>query len=173
MNLKPSHFGCFGFILGSLLGLLMAASLLVLLAGQAASPALAQPVLPPVDVTLFFSEQTVSRLVSDAALEPVVIDFEPDGRVVVTAPVDLGGPKPVARLGLTLEPQGNRLVSQLHWLELGFVKIPAGWLPQTLVELGSLPGEAISRELPPEFNLVGLTTTADGITFHLDSAVHP
>jgi len=173
MKLSPAHFGCFGLILGSLLGLMAAVILLILLTGQAASPTLAQPVLPPADVTLFFSEQTVSRLVSEAAPEPAVIDFEPSGWVAVTMPVDLGGLKPVVRLGLTLESQGNQLVSQLHWLGLGFLKIPAGWLPQDLVELGSMPGEAISRELPPGFKLVGLTTSADGLTFHLNSTLSP
>jgi hypothetical protein len=169
MNLKPSHVGCFGFILGGLLGLLGAASLLIWLAGQAVTPSLAQPVAPPADVTLFFSEQTAGRLASAGAPAPVTIDFEPGGRVLLTLPFDLGGLKPEARLGLTLEQQGNRLVSELHWLELGFLKIPAGWLPPSLGGLGSRPGEAISRELPPEFILVGLTTTADGLTFHLNA----
>jgi hypothetical protein len=169
MNLKPSHIGCFGFILGGLLGPLVAVSLLIWLAGQAVTPTLAQPVAPPADVTLFFSEQTASRLASAGAPEPVTVDFEPGGRVIVTGPVDLGGLKPVARMGLSLEQQEGRLVSQLHWLELGFLKIPADWLPSSLVELGSRPGEAISQELPPAFNLVGLTTTADGLTFYLDA----
>ena len=169
MNLKPSHVGCFGFILGGLLGLLAATSLLIWLAGQAAFPPLAQPVAPPADVTLFFSEQTASRLASAGGPEPVTVDFEPGGRVVVAGPLDLGGLRPMARLGLTLEQQGGQLVSRLSWLELGFLKIPAGWLPPSLVELGSMPGEAISRELPPEFILVGLSTTADGLTFYLNS----
>lgn len=169
MNLKPSHVGCFGFILGGLLGMLAATSLLIWLAGQAVSPTLDQPVAPPADVTLFFSEQTASRLASAGAPEPVTVDFEPGGRVVTTGPLDLGGLKPVARLGLTLELQGDRLVSRLSWLELGFLKLPARWLPPALAALGSGPGEAISREMPPGFSLVGLTTTADGLIFHLDA----
>lgn len=169
MNLKPSHVGCFGFILGGLLGLLAATSLLIWLGGQAAFPTLAQPVAPPADVTLFFSEQTAGRLASAGAPAPVTVDFEPGGRVVATGPLDLGELRPVARLGLTLEQQGGRLVSRLSWLELGFLKIPARWLPPALAALGSGPGEAISRELPPGFSLIGLTTTADGLIFHLDA----
>lgn len=169
MNLKSSHVGCFGFILGGLLGLLAATSLLIWLGDQAAFPALAQPIPPPADVTLFFSEQTVGRLASTGVPEPVTVDFEPGGRLFVTLPLDLGRLKPAARLAVTLEQQGGRLVSRLSWLELGFLKIPARWLPPTLVALGSGPGEAISRELPPGFSLVGLTTTAGGLIFHLDA----
>jgi hypothetical protein len=50
---------------------------------------------------------------------------------------------------------------------LGFLKIPAGWLPAELVALGELPGEIISQQIPPEFTLTGLATTSDGITFYV------
>lgn len=166
--MSRSQLGCFGLILGGLLGLLLAVIFLLLLAAWADSPLLAQPVTAPAEVSLFLSEQTVSRLAAQTLEQPVLVDFEPGGRVAVTMPVEIGGLKPVVQLGLTLESRGAAVVSQLHWLKIGFLKIPAGGLPPELADLGARIGQAITRQLPPGFSLVGLTTTADGLTFHLN-----
>jgi hypothetical protein len=83
-------------------------------------------------------------------------------------PVEVSGLKPVVQLGLTLQSQGMTVVSRLHWLKFGFLKIPAGWLPSRLVDMGHLLGETITRQLPPDFTLVGLTTSTDGLTFQLN-----
>jgi hypothetical protein len=87
---------------------------------------------------------------------------------MVTTRVKLAGLKPVVELGLTLERQGQVVISQLHWLQVGWLKIPATWLPPEIVALGVKPGEAITRQLPPQANLVGMTTNPDGITLQLN-----
>lgn len=166
--MSRSQIGCFGLILGGLLGLLVAVIITLLIAAQAVSPLLAEPVTAPAEVSLFLSEQAVSRLAAQALAQPALVDFEPGGQLTVTMPVEIGGLKPVVQLGLTLENQGAAVVSQLHWLKIGFLKIPAGWLPPELVELGDLLGQAINRQIPPNFILVSLTTSADGLTFHLN-----
>ena len=166
--MRRSRLGCGGLVLGSLLGLLLAVILLLLLAGRAASPILAEPVLPPTDVSLFLSERTLSRVATQTLAEPVQLDFRPGGQVEVTMPVKMGWVRPVVRLGLTLESRGPEVVSQLHWLKVGFLIIPARWLPPELLELAPLLGDKITGEVPPEFTLVGLTTTATGLNFHLN-----
>ena len=166
--MSRSRLGCFGLILGGLLGVLVAVIVLLLVSAWAASPILAEPVTSPTDVSLFLSERTLSRIATEELQEPVLVDFEPGGQLQVTTPVDIGGFKPVVQLGLTLESRGPEVVSQLHWLKLGFLNIPADWLPPELVELGALLGEKITEQVPPEFTLVGLTTTAAGLNFHLN-----
>ncbi len=166
--MSRSQIGCFGLLVGGLLGLLVAVIITLLIAAQAVSPLLAEPVTAPAEVSLFLSEQAVSRLATQTLAEPALVDFEPGGQLAVTMPVEIGGIKPVVQLGLTLESQGATVVSQLHWLKIGFLKIPAGWLPPELVELGALLGQTITGQLPPDFSLVNLTTSADGLTFHLN-----
>jgi hypothetical protein len=166
--MSRSRLGCFGLILGGMLGLLVAVIVLLLVSAGADSPILAEPVMPPTDVSLFLSERTLSRIATEELQEPVWVDFEPGGQLELTTPVEIGGFKPVVRLGLTLESLGPEVVSQLHWLKLGFLKISANWLPPELVELGALLGETITEQIPPEFTLIGLATTADGLNFHLN-----
>ena len=166
--MSRSQIGCFGLLLGGLLGLLLAVTSVLLVAAQAVSPILAEPVTAPPDISLFLSERAVSRLVAQALTQPALVDFEPGGQLVVTTLVEIGGLKPVVQLGLTLESQGATVISQLHWLKIGFLKIPAGLLPPELVELGDQLGQTITRQLPPDFTLVSLTTSADGLTFHLN-----
>jgi hypothetical protein len=157
-----SRWGCIGLVVGSLLGAL----LLVLLAWlvQPTTPVVAvQPASVTPNLTLFLSEQGVSRFASQALGKPAVINFEPGGQAVLTAPVDLGGLEPVVNLGLSLERRGREVVSQLHWLQIGFLRLPANWLPPELVALGAQPGQQLTRQIPAQFSLVSLTTTPDGI----------
>ena len=166
--MSRGRMGCLGLILGSLLGLLAAVTFFLLTSASATSPILAQPVTPPTDVSLFLSEQTLSRFASETLLEPVRLDFEPGGQLQVTAPVELGGLKPVVQVGLTLESQGPAVVSQLHWARVGFFRVPAKWLPPAVVELGPQLGQTITQQIPADFSLVSLTTSSDGLTFHLN-----
>lgn len=160
--------GILGLLLGALLGLLVAAGFFVLLAWQAVSPIQEQLTTPSADMALFISERSLSRLIAADLQRPLVLNFEPGGQVEVTTPADIAGLEPVVDLGLSLELRGPAVVSQLQWAKIGFLKIPAGWLPDDLVELGAVPGRTITRQLPPEFILVGLATSTDGLTVQLD-----
>ncbi len=160
--------GCFGLVLGGLAGLLVAMLLLVA-TRQAASPVV-EPSLPsaPADVTLFLSGPSLSRFASASRKSPTLVEFAPGGQMEITTQIDMGGVRPVVSSGFSLEVQAAGVVSRLEWVKLGFIKFPAGWLPQEIVQLGATPGEVITRQLPPEFKLMGLTTTPDGIQFQLN-----
>jgi hypothetical protein len=129
-----------------------------------------QPEIANPDITLFLSEQTASRFASQALREPTMIQFDSGGQIVVTTRVAVGGQKPLVDLGLTLERVGPAVSTQLHWLQIGWIRVPARWLPSDLVALGAVPGQAITRQLPPQATLVGLTTSSDGITLRLNWA---
>ena len=162
-----NRWGCFGLTLGSLAGLL-AAILFFVWARQAASPLFVQSAaLPNPDVTLFLSERSLSRFASDTLKSPTLVDMKPSGQMEITTRIKLWRLYPVVRLGLSLEVRGPEVVSQLHWARLGFLKIPASWLPPRIIEMGALPGEMISQQAPPEFEVAGLTTTAEGVEFQL------
>jgi hypothetical protein len=162
-----SRWGCTGLFVGSLLGVLILILLVVMI--QPATPSVAvQPAAVAPDLSLFLSERGVSRFAGQALGKPAAINFEPQGQMILTTSVDIAGLEPVANLGLSLERQGNVVVSRLHWLQVGFLRLPARWLPQEVIELGTGPGEQITSKLPPQFTLVGLTTTADGISLQLN-----
>jgi hypothetical protein len=162
-----SRWGCGGLVLGSLLGLLFL-SLLIMAIQPTIPPAAVLPPTAAPDVSLFLSERSVSRFASQALEQAALINFEPDGQVILTTQVRIGRLEPVVDLGLSFERQGNSVVSQIYWLQLGFLKIPARWLPPEIVALGARPGQQISQHLPPQFILVGLTTTTDGINLQFD-----
>lgn len=160
------YLGYFGLSLGSLTGLL-----LVILAAIALrsvpTPARVQPPTISPDITIFLSEQSLSRIASEILERPTVIDFDLNGQMQVTTRAKVGWLEPVIHIGLLLEMQGPDLVSELDWLRLGFLTIPGGWLPQTLGESSAIVGQIIKNQTPPDFILTGLTTTADGVTFQL------
>lgn len=162
-----SRWGCMGLLLGSLLGLVLL--ILLVLFVQPATPSVAVPpaAIAP-DLSLFLSERSVSRFASQALGEPAAINFEPGGQVILTTRLKTGWLEPVADLGLSLEMQGTEIVSQIHWLQLGFLRIPARWLPSEIVEIGTRPGQQITQQLPPQFSLVGLTTTSEGLNLQFD-----
>jgi hypothetical protein len=164
-----NRLGCIGLVIGSLIGSVMFS--LLLWSIQTAVPPLPPQGEPiPADISLFLSERTASRFAAQALQEPTAIQFEPGGTVIVTTRVKIAGLKPVVDLGLSLERRGNVVVTQLYWLQVGLLKVPARWLPAELVALGATPGEVISQQLPPQTNLVGLSTTADGVTLQLNWA---
>jgi hypothetical protein len=162
-----SRWGCVGLLSGSLVGLVLV--ILLVLAIQPITPSITVPpaaVAP--DLTLFLSERSISRFASQALSEPTAINFEPGGQVILTTRLKMGWLEPVVDLGLSLEMQGAEVVSQMHWLQLGFLKIPARWLPPEIVEMGTQPGQRITQQLPPQLTLVGLSTTPDGINLQFD-----
>lgn len=161
-----SRWGCIGFILGSLAGLLLISLLLWLIRPEIpAAAVVAEPAAP--DVTLFLSERSAGRFASQTLKETTTVNFEPSGRVIVTTRANLGGLSPLVDLGLSLQMQGTQAVSQLHWLQLGWVRIPVRWLPPEFAALGAKPGQALMQHLPPQSSLVGLTTTSQGINLQL------
>ena len=166
--MSHSRIGCFGFIAGSLVGLLVVVLYFVFLGQQAILPGSPQAVTPSADITLFLSERTLSRLASATLQKSVALDFEPGGRIEVTLPVKMLGQEPVVRLGLSLERQGAGVVSQLHWAKVGLLKLPADRLPAEVVDTAAQLGTTITQQIPPELTLVGLTTTATGLYFHLN-----
>lgn len=162
-----SRWGCIGLLAGSLLGVL----LLILLAFmiRPVTPVVTdQPAVIEPDLTLFLSEQSVSRFATQALGRPAAINFEPGGQMILTTAIKIAGLEPVADVGLSLQWQGNSVTSQLYWLQIGFLSLPARWLPQEIVELGTQVGPQLAAQLPPQFMLVGLTTTTDGINLQLD-----
>jgi hypothetical protein len=160
--------GCFGLVLGGLVGLL-AAMILLVVARQSVSPVMvATPVkLPPADVNLFLSERSASRFVSTTLNRPALVEFEPGRQMLLTTRAPLAGFEPVIQMGISLQVVGMQIVSQLEWIRVGFIRIPAAWLPQSLITLGDTPGQIITRQAPVGFNIVGLTTTAEGVEFAL------
>ena len=98
----------------------------------------------------------------------VLVDMHPNGQMQITTRAPWQRLRPVIRLGLTLEMQGQVAVSRLHWVQMGFIKFPASWLPQSVHDLAALPGEAITQQVPAGFYLPGFNTTADGIEFYLN-----
>jgi hypothetical protein len=161
-----NRWGCFGLLLGVLIGLLVAILILVLTRPAAPPVAVQPPAIAP-DVTVFISEQSLSRMASQILNRTTVIDFETNGQMEVTTRSPLGRIEPVMQVGLQIELQGTEVVSQLRWVQLSFLTIPARWLPQSASEMASLIGQTIKNQTPPDFALVGLETTQDGINFQL------
>jgi len=160
------YLGYFGLILGSLTGLLLVILAAILLR-SVPPPARVQPPTISPDITIFLSEQSLSRMASEILERPTVIDFDLNGQMQVTTRMKVGWFEPVIHMGLLLEMQGTDLASELDWFRLGFLTFPSRWLPQTLSEDSSMVGQIIKNQTPPEFILTGLTTTPDGITFQL------
>jgi len=159
--------GYFGLMLGGLLGLLGALLLMLLIRLSATSPPTVQtPTIAP-DVTVFLSERSLSRLASETLQRPARIDFEADGQIQVSTRLKIGGLNPVVHFGILLEMQGSNVASQIQWVQIGFITIPAQWLPQTMVESSTMIGQIMQDQAPPDFRLVGLNTSPNGVTFQL------
>lgn len=162
-----SRWGCIGLLAGALLGVLLL--ILLVSAIRPVTPAITeQPAAITPDLTLFLSEQSVSRFASQTFGRPAAINFEPGGQMILTTSIEVAGLQPVADAGLSLQLQGSTVVSQIHWLQVGFLRLPARWLPPEIVELGTQAGPQMTTQLPSQFTLVGLTTTPDGINLQLN-----
>jgi hypothetical protein len=160
------EWGCAGLIGGSLVGLLGA--LLFLLALRTPPPTTPPqaPLLPP-DISIFISEQSLNRLAAEAVEQPLVIDVVEHGQLVVSTPSQVGFLEPVVHVGLGLQMDGREVTSQILWTRLGFVSIPARWLPAQATVPARQLGPTIQSQIPADFQLVGLVTTAEGIEFQL------
>ncbi|MCL4300869.1 MAG: hypothetical protein KJ077_34350 [Anaerolineae bacterium] len=164
-----TRWGCIGLLAGSLLGVLLL--ILLVFVTRPVTPVVTdQPAVLSPDLTLFLSERGVSRFVTQALGRPAAVNFEPGGQMILTTAIEIAGLEPVADVGLSLQQQGNIVTSELHWLQVGFLSLPARWLPQEIIEVGTQVGPQITTQLPPQFILVGLTTTTDGINLQLDLA---
>ena len=156
------NWGLLGLTFGLLSGGLIAMLLMALAQPLPLSPAVSPPAIPP-DVSVFVSEQTLSRLASEQMNRPVMIDFDEFGQMRVTIRTPMGRLNPVVEAEIILEMQGSDVVSELRWVRLGYLTIPARWFPPQLTELTALIGQTVETQTPPNFSLVGLTTTPTGL----------
>ena len=156
------RWGCFGGLLGALMGLLLVIVFLLVIrpaeivTGSATTPGSA-------DITMFVSERTLSRIAAAEARRPIVLDFNSGGQLLVTTTTDLFGTQPVVEAVLSLQMQGQEVVTELHWVELGFLRVPPEWLPPEILTATADLGQTIKQQVPPDFELVGLTTTSAGL----------
>lgn len=160
------YLGVYGLLLGGSIGLLCA--LLTVLIVRPAPPP--NQILPPAiapDITVFISERSLTRIAAETIQRPTAIDFEANGRMTVITRLPFGWLEPVVHFGLFIEMQGTAVVSELEWMQVGFLTIPARFLPQTLIEGSQNIGSIIKQQIPPDFALVGLATSAEGVTFQL------
>ncbi len=160
--------GCLGLMLGSVLGALFCMlATLFLLRPVPPPPSVVQSSAITPDITIFISEQSLSRLASKNLGRDTLIDFDPNGQMKIITQVEAGSLQPVIQLGLLLDMQGTEMVSQLRWVKIGFLAIPARWLPVEARDLTVIAGQAIQSQIPPDFALIGLKTTANGLNFQL------
>lgn len=161
-----NRWGCFGLAAGGLAGLLIVSLILIFNQPRPFTVGALAPAVAP-DVTVFLSEQTLSRLASEELQNPTVVDFEPDGLMIVSARAPWRGWEPLVHVGLRLELQGPEVVSELEWLRLGWLNLPAAWLPAEARQATAIIGQELRRQIPPDFTLVGLGTTSDGVQVQL------
>lgn len=158
--------GCLWTAIGAVIGFLIL--LLALWLTQAATlPAVEPPAAVAPDIIVFLSEQSLSRMASDRLGRPIVLDFDGNGQMQVTTRAQIRGLEPVVRLMMSISLQGSEVVSQLHGVNIGFLIVPASWLPPEAQAATALIGETIKTQTPPDFTITGLTTTPDGVTIQL------
>ena len=119
------------------------------------------------DATIFISEYSLSRIASEAINQPAVVDFDPNGQMRLTTRVPVGRFEPTTQVAIQLEMEGPEVVSRLRWVKMSFLTVPATWLPNSALESVAIVGQTIEAQTPPDFTLVGLNTTPNGINFHL------
>ena len=160
------QWGCLGLVWGIVLGLLLVV-LLVFITRPPEMPA--SPPLPtiPSDTVIFISENTLSQQAAATLAQPAVVDTAENGVIQVTTPVQVGAWQPVVQVEILLSMEGPAVVSRLRWARLGFLTVPASWLPDRLQEEAAQLGPTIQAQTPPDFSLVGLTTSHDGLEFQL------
>ncbi len=162
------RWGCWGLTLGGLTGLLLAIVFWLWVRQMVVSPTVPPAIVESPDVVLFLSENSLSYFAAETLQDDIWVDMDPNGQMRITTRAPWGRLRPVVELGLTLQLENQTAVSRLHWARVGFLKVPASWLPQSLIEMAALPGETITRQVPRGFTLTGLQTTPDGIEFYLN-----
>ena len=160
------RWGCIGLFLGGIIGVLLL-SIVILITRPVPPPTVAVPPSVPPDATIFVSENMVSRLASETVAQPVLIDFEPNGQMHVSMRAQAGRFRPLIRATILLQMQGSDVTSELLWVKLGFLTLPARWLPQDISTAVGIIGQTIRAQTPPDFVLVGLDTTDNGAEFRL------
>lgn len=158
--------GCLWAMVGAVVGFLILLLALRLIQ-TTTPPAVEPPAAVAPDVTVFLSEQSLSRMASDRLGQPTVLDFDVNGQMRVTTRTPFRGLEPVVQTVMSIGMQGSEIVSQLHGVEIGFLTIPATWLPEEMQSATTLIGETIKTQTPPDFTITGLTTTPDGVTIQL------
>ncbi len=167
MNQQKQQWVLVGLLFGLSIGLLMAMVLLLLLTRPAPPPLASPPNGFPADATIFVSEESLSRIASQVIGQPVKVDFEPNGRVFVSTRTGIGPFEPVVKVELLLQMEGTNVASYLRAVKVGFLTIPARWLPDDIQQTTAIIGESIKAQTPPDFTLVGVNTTSDGLVFLL------
>ena len=160
------RWGCIGLTVGGIIGLLLL-GILVLITRPTPPPAVVLPPTVPPDATIFVSENMVSHLASESLAQPVLIDFEPNGQMHVSVRTQVGRFEPLVTATILLEMQGADIASDLLWIKIGFLTLPARWLPPDITTAVDIIGQTIQAQTPPDFVLVGLDTTTDGAEFRL------
>lgn len=158
--------GLLGLIAGAVVGLVLLGLLWWFIQPATPAPAVQPPSIPP-DATIFISESTLSRLASDSLDAPAAIDFSDSGQVQVSTRTAVLGLEPVVHVNLNLALEGTAVTSRLQSVRLGFLTVPGDWLPQDAHQMAASVGQAIETQTPPEFSLVGLSTTPNGVTVQL------
>ncbi|RME96922.1 MAG: hypothetical protein D6768_20875 [Chloroflexi bacterium] len=158
--------GGLGLITGTAVGLVLLGLLWWFIQPTLPVTAAQPPAIPP-DATIFISERTLSRLASDSLNAPAAIDFSANGQVQVSTRTEVLGLEPVVHVNLYLALEGTTVTSRLQSVRLGFLTIPGDWLPQKAHQMAALVGQAIETQTPPDFSLVGLSTTPGGVTAQL------
>lgn len=161
-----NRWGCLGLLIGGLSGLGLVVILLWTIQPAPLSPS-RPPAGLPADVSVFLSEHSLSRIASQRAGRPVELDFAPGGQMQISTQVELNRFQPVLQADLLLEMQGTEIVSPLRAVRMNFLTIPADWLPSRVATTTAFIGQAMQQQTPPGFVVVGLETTANGISFDL------
>ena len=85
----------------------------------------------------------------------------------VTTRTEIRGLTPVVKLVMTIDMQGSEIVSQLRWVEMGFLTIPQAWLTPEMQNAAALIGQTINQQTPPDFMITNLSTTPEGVAIQL------
>ncbi len=167
MNQQKQQWLLVGLLFGLSMGLLMAIVLLLIFTRPTTPPPASPPNGFPADATIFVSEESLGRIASEVVGQPVNVDFEPDGRMFVSTRTSIGPFEPVVKAELLLQMEGTNVASYLRGVKLGFLTIPARWLPENIQQITAVIGESLETQTPPDFTLVGINTTSDGLVFLL------
>ena len=153
-------------MVGGGLGFLFLAIFVLLTRPVPATTAPQSATIPP-DVTVLVSERVLSQLASNSLQRPATVEFSADGEMRITAPFSIMEYEPVVTVVLSLGMEGTSVVSELQWVKLGSLYIPATLLPEQVQASGAELGKTIQRETPPDFALVGLDTLPNALEIKL------
>jgi hypothetical protein len=166
-----NRWGCAGLMVGGGIGFLLI-TIFILLSRPALSVITPPARTIPPDATLFASSRVLSRLATDSLQQPALIEFTPTGDMRITTTTPVGPFDPVVTGQIQLQMQGANVVSYLQWVKVGFLYFPGQLLPASGQEAAALLGQTIQAQTPPDFVLVGIDTTPEGLEFKLKWVGH-